>query len=453
MSKPRVVFLSYHGKGHLNPCFPLAEILAPDYDVVFAGVRFFESYVKELGFSYYPLNTVPFGMGMEWWVNRMQRRLPRYLRTLRDRWNDRLYTERAQELTTLLDHLQPSLLLLDDRQSSDFLILYHHLQARGIRFSILHAMPSAALIPGVPPVNTTVFPDDTAGIRRAHRKVKLQRLKRLWKQKLLYLGMDDSTILHRRVRRNNIPQHFFSGRTIFYGLALQNVHELILLPEELNFPGIPVSPFQHYIGSLHRSTTLTEAKASYLQARERIQQKIDAGWVCIYCSIGTVESDDTRPTEEFIDRLVEAVQDKHIVLILSLGLLAIRSVVKYLTKADHVFVFHGVPQLDVLRYARLFITHGGINSIKESVDAGVPMLVYPVDSIMDPPGNAVRVVYHGLGLRGDMVQDSAADIAHNIQTVLTEKQYRDNVQRMRETCRAYTPERFLQAIRQCTVPV
>lgn len=453
MAKPRVVFLCYHGKGHLNPCFPLAEILAADYDVVFAGVAFFESYVKASGFSYYPLQTVPFGLGLEAWVNTVQRRTPHYLHTLRDRWSDRLYTERAQELTTLLDRIQPALILVDDRQSSDFLVLYPHLQARGITFGILHAMPPAALIPGVPPINTTVFPDDAAGIRRAHRKVKLQRLKRLWKQKLLYLGMDDSTILHRRVRRNAVPRHFFSGNTIYYNLALQNLHELILLPEELNFPGIPASPFLHYIGALHRAALApAEASEQYVHVRALLQQEIATGKACVYCSIGTVQPEHAGPTQEFIKRLIASIHDKPIVLLLSLASLAAKFATEY-GGNEQVYIFDTVPQLDVLSYASLFITHGGINSIKESINAGVPMLVYPVDSILDPPGNAVRVAYHGLGLRGDMQHDTAADIAQNIQTMLTDTRYKQTIHALQAACRAYTPERFLQAIRQCTVPV
>jgi zeaxanthin glucosyltransferase len=453
MARPRVVFLCYHGKGHLNPCFPLAEILAADHDVVFAGVAFFESYVRASGFSYYPLQTVPFGLGLEAWVNTVQQRTPHYLHTLRDRWSDRLYRERAQELTTLLDALQPTLVLVDDRQSSDFLVVYPHLQARGIRFALVHAMPPATLIPGVPPINTTAFPDDAAGIRRAHRKVRLQRLKRLWKQKLLYLGMDDSTILQRRVRRNNIPRHFFSGKTTYYNLALQHIHELILLPNELNFPGIPASSFQHYIGGLHRqSLAPAEASEQYVNAREYIQQHIAADKVCIYCSIGTVQPEHAGPTEAFIRNLVAAVHDKPVVLVLSLASLAEKFAGEY-GSMEHVYIFDNVPQLDVLSYAGLFITHGGINSIKESIDAGVPMLVYPVDSILDPPGNAVRVAYHGLGLRGDMAHDTVADIAQNIHTMLTDTRYRQKIQAMQAACRAYTPERFLQAIRQCTIPV
>jgi zeaxanthin glucosyltransferase len=424
-----------------------------EYDVVFAGVAFFESYVEFSGFSYYPLQTVPFGLGFESWVNTAQKRTPYYLHTLCDRWSDRLYKERTRELTRMLDELQPTLILVDDRQSSDFLVLYPHLRARGIRFGILHAMPPAALIPGVPPINTTVFPDDAAGIRRAHRKAKRQRLKRLWKQKLLYLGMDDSTILHRRVRRNNIPRHFFSGRTIYYGLALQNIHEFILLPKELNFPGIPDSDSQHYISVLRRvGVPRIDGSERYLNFRAWVQQEIADGKVCIYCSIGTVQPEDAGHSKEFIRRLIASIDGQPVILLLSLASLAKSFAATYAANKQ-VYIFDTVPQLDVLRYVGLFITHGGINSIKESIHAGVPMLVYPVKSILDPPGNAVRVAYHRLGLRGDMVHDTAADIARNIQTVLTDPQYRQNARTLGDTCWAYEPEQIIQAIRQCTVPV
>ena len=36
-----------------------------------------------------------------------------------------------------------------------------------------------------------------------------------------------------------------------------------------------------------------------------------------------------------------------------------------------------VPQLDVLRRASVFVTHGGMNSVSEGLDHGVPLVVVP----------------------------------------------------------------------------
>ena len=53
------------------------------------------------------------------------------------------------------------------------------------------------------------------------------------------------------------------------------------------------------------------------------------------------------------------------------------------------------PQLELLEKASLFITHGGLGGVKESLLSGTPMLVVPFDT--DQPSNAERVRYHNLG--------------------------------------------------------
>ncbi len=66
--------------------------------------------------------------------------------------------------------------------------------------------------------------------------------------------------------------------------------------------------------------------------------------------------------------------------------------------------------MELLSRADLFITHSGLNSIKESIFYAVPMLVFPIEFKTDHPGNAARIVYHVLGLRGDARKDSAPEI-------------------------------------------
>jgi len=61
-------------------------------------------------------------------------------------------------------------------------------------------------------------------------------------------------------------------------------------------------------------------------------------------------------------------------------------------RAGHV---PSVPQKLVLPAAQLFCTHGGYNSVRESIRAGVPMLVRP--TTMDQPVNAQAVARLGLG--------------------------------------------------------
>ncbi|WP_328726699.1 macrolide family glycosyltransferase [Streptomyces sp. NBC_00259] len=78
----------------------------------------------------------------------------------------------------------------------------------------------------------------------------------------------------------------------------------------------------------------------------------------------------------------------------------------------HVIARRFVPQPEVLARAALFITHGGMNSANEAMDAGVPMLVVPQGA--DQPLVARRVVELGAGLSiptQDVTEDSVRALA------------------------------------------
>ncbi len=44
---------------------------------------------------------------------------------------------------------------------------------------------------------------------------------------------------------------------------------------------------------------------------------------------------------------------------------------------ENVLVYNHVPQLEVLQIARVFISHGGMNSVQEGLYFGVPLLLFP----------------------------------------------------------------------------
>merc|ERR1712072_9577 len=79
------------------------------------------------------------------------------------------------------------------------------------------------------------------------------------------------------------------------------------------------------------------------------------------------------------------------------------------------------PQLDVLKVADVFITHGGANSMMESISAHVPMLVLPWFS--DQPDNARTVSKEKVGLHYlDPVADcSARFLVRDIERLLADR--------------------------------
>ena len=82
-----------------------------------------------------------------------------------------------------------------------------------------------------------------------------------------------------------------------------------------------------------------------------------------------------------------------------------------------------VPQRSILSSSTVFVSHGGLGSVKEAVAARVPMLILPQSH--DQPYNAMRVNFHGLGraifeeeLSIDVLEDTFLDL------VLNNEQYR-----------------------------
>ncbi|MGG2016619.1 macrolide family glycosyltransferase [Bacillus sp. S10(2024)] len=77
-----------------------------------------------------------------------------------------------------------------------------------------------------------------------------------------------------------------------------------------------------------------------------------------------------------------------------------------------------VPQTEVLKYATLFITHGGMNSTHEGLYYGVPLIVIPQSA--DQPIVAGRVANIGAGinlsmnsLTADQLRETANQVLHN----------------------------------------
>jgi len=89
----------------------------------------------------------------------------------------------------------------------------------------------------------------------------------------------------------------------------------------------------------------------------------------------------------------------------------------------HIKIVRWLPQRDLLYQAnvKLFITHGGYNSLVETAQAGVPMLLMPLFG--DQQGNAKRAVRHQVGLELDKSQLDAKTISEKMNTILNDPKY------------------------------
>ena len=93
---------------------------------------------------------------------------------------------------------------------------------------------------------------------------------------------------------------------------------------------------------------------------------------------------------------------------------------------DFLFVPH-TPQIDILKVAKLFITHAGMNSVSEALNYGVPILCLPLGG--DQPLIAWRVADE-LGIGNKLLVDghlTVDRVKNAISELLNDPSYRKKV--------------------------
>jgi len=98
--------------------------------------------------------------------------------------------------------------------------------------------------------------------------------------------------------------------------------------------------------------------------------------------------------------------------------------------ADHIdrlLMMPWIPQNDLLADARvqIFVSHGGFNSIIESVYHAKPLLIFPICA--DQPFNAAAAESKGFAIRMDVGKFTADTLLSSIETLLTNATYKENV--------------------------
>lgn len=205
--------------------------------------------------------------------------------------------------------------------------------------------------------------------------------------------------------------------TGFYA-PLFGVPELILCPQEFDFPNRQRGSRRlHY---LEASVDLQRKESHF--AWERFDDRL-----LVYCSLGS-QSHLYKESRDFFQTAIYAIADRpEWQMLLSVG-----SHLKHEDFDDvppNALLVNSVPQIEVLKRASVMITHGGINTVKECIFMGVPMIVFPVSS--DQPMNAARIEYHGLGLRGSFNKLSVELIQSLIGRIEQDCSFNSRIQAMR----------------------
>lgn len=100
----------------------------------------------------------------------------------------------------------------------------------------------------------------------------------------------------------------------------------------------------------------------------------------------------------------------------------------------NIVVKASVPQLEVLKHAAAFVSHGGMNSVGESLHHGVPLVVVPQMGEQELVGHQVQRL--GAGVRLARKEVTAATLREAVHRVLSDRRFREQAARLGDSFRA-----------------
>jgi MGT family glycosyltransferase len=137
----------------------------------------------------------------------------------------------------------------------------------------------------------------------------------------------------------------------------------------------------------------------------------------IYVSLGTIFNTDAG----FYRDCLAALRDDDVRVIVAIGKTVSAESLGGIP--PNVTVAPWVPQLDVLRRASLFVSHGGMNSVSESLHYGVPLVVVP--QMGEQELVAAQVQRLGAGVQLPRHRVTPASLRAAVQGVLNDRTFRD----------------------------
>jgi MGT family glycosyltransferase len=168
--------------------------------------------------------------------------------------------------------------------------------------------------------------------------------------------------------------------------------------------------------------TTSESPSNGAFSFERVQ-----GRRLIYVSLGTLNNDDVP----FFETCIKAFADSENFVIMTTGKrIAPES---FGTLPENTAIYDWVPQVEVLKRASLFISHGGLNSVHDSLYLGVPMLLVPQQA--EQTINAMRVVELGAGLMLKKSQITSEIMRDTATRLLQKSNFKTQAKQIGETFR------------------
>lgn len=149
------------------------------------------------------------------------------------------------------------------------------------------------------------------------------------------------------------------------------------------------------------------------------------GRIRLYISMGTV----IHNMSDFYKNCIEAFKNSDYEIIMSVG--ENTDLSQFNNVPPNITIKNKVNQIEVLKDTQVFLTHCGMNSVSEGLYYAVPLVLYP--QTVEEGGVALRVEQLNAGI--PLKENSPESIRQTVETVLSEKMYKENAKKISESFR------------------
>lgn len=185
---------------------------------------------------------------------------------------------------------------------------------------------------------------------------------------------------------------------------------IYMYPKELDYEELSPRPDKWY-----RFDTLVRSTIETFEISEKLR---DLPGKLIYFSLGSLGTIFAELVQQWLDILAKLPHR----FIVSGG-----PSLDQLVLAPNQWAGKFVPQTAVLQIVDLVITHGGNNSVTETMYYGKPMIVVPLFG--DQPDNAQRIQEKGFGRRLDVYYVDEKELANAVEALLHDKELHEKLKK------------------------
>jgi zeaxanthin glucosyltransferase len=413
-----IVFCFPPMSGPINSGLKLArELKTRGHQVTYVGIADCQAVIQSTGFDFKAVygEWFPKGWLDDFYLQFQSQGNDNFNRQL-IAFLDHLLAGGDDELLSIFKGLSPDLVIIS---ASEFDSVFWALLAHkiGLKCVYLFDVLGGTATHTVPPVDTELIADGSfwSSVKTswAWQRLKINMMLGEWY--LAWKGIDYLSSKRIKMLANycGYPLNSIEFCTDMAGPQLR-LPQIALFPQNFDFPGANRSG-RYYVG----------ASIDFERTQESFPwEKLNDSQPIVYVALSTLPLLKKGDLENFFRIVIEASSKwPEWQWILSIG--NILSVDDFDFVPANVIIINRAPQLEILKRASLMITPGGPSSIKECIFFGVPMIVFPL--WLDHFGNAARVVFHGLGLRGDFQTITVEGLRHLIEQIITNTKYKESI--------------------------